>query len=882
MNNNAWFKKEKPLLSLQSLSGGAAGSLMQGAATKIYVDEVFSTQTYIGNASNRSFVNGLDLSTEGGLVWSKARTGTSAMLHLLYDTERGVTKDVTSQSSGAEGTSSTIFTAFNTDGYSVGTSGYTNENNSKFASWSFRKSEGFFDVIKYTGTGSTQNISHSLGSAPGCIFVKNLSSSIDWAVWHRASADIDATNTLTLNSNGAEATNNTYFDNGSTPPTATQFTVHTSNRVNASGSEYIAYVFAGGASTAATARSIEHDGSSYFQTSASTDFEFTGDFTFECWFNPDSVSGKKGIFNLGISGQQGGFEVYTNGSDVGVDNVDGQKFRTDVNLTRDQWYHIAFVRSGSAIKLYLNGTYVNGYTDSSDYGVNSGGNRSYFMMGTGYNGGVEHYFDGHISNVRVLNGTALYTSSFRPPTEPLTNITNTKLLCCNNASVTGSTVAPTALTNSGATASTYNPFADPEGFKFGDDGEGIIKCGGYKGNGGSAGPIIDLGWEPQWVMVKNSGSTGNWFMFDTMRGIVADQNDAKLHANESNLEENDADWLDLTPTGFQIVNTNSNVNSDHTSYIYIAIRRPDGYVAKPPEAGTEIFAMDMGASTTTTPNFDSGFPVDMALVKKWSNTEDWYLCNRLLQGRFVQPSNTGSEGGAASFNFDSNLGWSSESSWGADHISHMWKRHAGFDVVTYTGTSASSKVVRHSGLGGVPEMIWIKNRTDTTDWIVGHHGLDGGTDPWTHYVKLNSTSEEQDYDYFVDKPPTAHSFEVTTAAVNDTNKKYVAILFRSITGMSKVGSYDGSNSDQTITLGFQPRLFICKTVNVGGAGSSWTVFDSNRGISGASTKRIFLDQDVAEQTGSYITSVSSTGITLTGNFAYSNAASRNYIYYAHA
>ena len=192
------YKKESPLAGFAGFGGGAPGLSYKSAATKIYVDEVFSTQTYIGNDSNRSFVNGLDLSTEGGLVWSKSRTGSSAMLHLLFDTERGVTKDITSQSTGAEGTSSTIFTAFNTDGYSVGTSAYTNENNSEFASWSFRKSEGFFDVIKYTGTGSTQNISHSLGSAPGCIFVKNLSSSIDWAVWHRASAEADATNTCLL------------------------------------------------------------------------------------------------------------------------------------------------------------------------------------------------------------------------------------------------------------------------------------------------------------------------------------------------------------------------------------------------------------------------------------------------------------------------------------------------------------------------------------------------------------------------------------------------------------------------------------------------------------------------------------------------------------
>ena len=872
------YKKESPLAGFAGFGGGAPGLSYKSAATKIYVDEVFSTQTYIGNDSNRSFVNGLDLSTEGGLVWSKARTGSSAMLHILFDTERGVTKDVSSQSSGAEGTSSTIFTAFNTDGYSVGTSAYTNENNSKFASWSFRKSEGFFDVIKYTGTGSTQNISHSLGSAPGCIFVKNLSSSIDWAVWHRASAEIDATNTLKLNTNGAEATNNTYFDDGSTPPTATQFTVHTSNRVNASGSEYIAYVFAGGASTAATARSIEHDGSSYLQTSPSTDFEFTGDFTFECWFNPDSVSGKKGIFNLGMSNQEGGFEVYTNGSDVGVDNVDGQKFRTDVNLTRDQWYHIAFVRSGSAIKLYLNGTYINGYTDSSDYGVNAGGNRSYFMMGTGYSGNVEHYFDGHISNVRVLNGTALYTSSFKPPTEPLTNITNTKLLCCNNASVTGSTVAPTALTQSGVTASTYNPFDDSEGFKFGDDGEGIIKCGLYKGNGGSAGPEIDLGWEPQWVMVKSNQSTGNWFMFDAMRGILTDGYDAKLHANESNLEENDHNWLDLTPTGFQLKSTNSNVNADHTPYIYMAIRRPDGKVAKPAEAGTDVFNVDTGNASTVGPAFDSNFAVDMGIKRDYTQTNDWGTHFRLTGPKDLRTNTTDAEGNdAAGGVFDYNNGMSKGSHLTSDYCAWMWKRGPGFDAVTYEGSSASTRIIRHS-LGVAPDMMWIKNRDASTNWLVGHHGLNGGTNPWNYYVYLNTNDIQGEYDFFANKAPTAYSFEVSTAIANDTNNSYVALLFKSITGISKVGYYTGTGSATTITTGFQPRFLIVKNIT---AGNHWFVLDTTRGWASGDDNYLKIDGDSAGGTFDF-GAPTSTGFTLaSGDGAY-NTSSNNYIYYAHA
>ena len=157
-----FHKKEKPLTSLVSMGGGAAGMQFGGAGDKYtYLDDVFSTYVYRGNDSNRTITNGLDLSTEGGMVWSKCRVGSSAMTHLIFDTERGVTKDLAPNGSGAEGTSTTMVTAFNTDGYNLGTSGYTNENNSTFASWSFRK------VGNFPGTASEHASSRLLVILPG-------------------------------------------------------------------------------------------------------------------------------------------------------------------------------------------------------------------------------------------------------------------------------------------------------------------------------------------------------------------------------------------------------------------------------------------------------------------------------------------------------------------------------------------------------------------------------------------------------------------------------------------------------------------------------------------------------------------------------------------
>ena len=136
-----------------------------------------------------------------------------------------------------------------------------------------------------------------------------------------------------------------------------------------------------------------------------------------------------------------------------------------------------------------------------------------------------HNTEGKFSNLRVVKGTAVYTSSFKPPTQPLTNITNTKLLCFNNSSIIGTTVG-TITASGNPSASTDSPFDDPEGFKFGgDEDQNIIKTGSYKGNGNANGPEINLGWEPQWVMIKNTEESEGWLIFDSMRGIVSGGND---------------------------------------------------------------------------------------------------------------------------------------------------------------------------------------------------------------------------------------------------------------------------------------------------------------------------------------------------------------------
>jgi hypothetical protein len=211
------------------------------SAPKTYVEDVFSTWLYTGNSSTQTITNGIDLAGEGGLVWIKERSGTTG--HALFDTNRGATKLLQSNTSGLEQTQASDLTAFTASGFTLNNGGNTNISPGTYASWTFRKAEKFFDVVTYTGTGSARTVSHNLGSVPGCMIVKRMDTTGNWAVYHRSLNFGASIAYLVLNSTAAEGfAGSQWWD--STNPTSTVFSVGTDNSVNASGGTYVAYLFA--------------------------------------------------------------------------------------------------------------------------------------------------------------------------------------------------------------------------------------------------------------------------------------------------------------------------------------------------------------------------------------------------------------------------------------------------------------------------------------------------------------------------------------------------------------------------------------------------------------------------------------------------------------
>ena len=166
-------------------------------AKKTYVDDVFSTDVYLGNATNnRSIVNNIDLATEGGLVFLKKRGNSAGWISC--DTVTGANKQLEPNTAAAQtnltGTESNYLTAFNTNGFVIGDANKVNEHSGmEHASWTFRKAPGFFDVVTYTGNSSdTQTISHSLGCVPGLIIVKRTNDTGDLTLDLAADLVIDA------------------------------------------------------------------------------------------------------------------------------------------------------------------------------------------------------------------------------------------------------------------------------------------------------------------------------------------------------------------------------------------------------------------------------------------------------------------------------------------------------------------------------------------------------------------------------------------------------------------------------------------------------------------------------------------------------------------
>ena len=400
---------------------------------------------------------------------------------------------------------------------------------------------------------------------------------------------------------------------------------------------------------------------------------------------------------------------------------------------------------------------------------------------------------------------------------------------------------------------------------FGTDGdESIIKCGSYTGTG--AEQFIDLGFEPQFLLHKRTEGSGSWKLFDNMRGW-ADTAQARLFAESSEIEATSSGDLTPTSTGFRepgVPNT--------STWVYMAIRRPN----KPPEAATEVFAMDTyGGTTPTPPIFNASFPVDLGFFKSSNSTQSWRVGSRLTSGQRLEFNDNGGAVVNSSFLFDYQNGWYFGTGTIATTYSWMFKRAPGFfDVVTYTGTE-SNRTVNHN-LGVVPEMMIVKKTNSSAQWAV-YHSATGNTG--ITQITSSGTYTPRPL-YWNSTTPTSTQFSLGTEGdINSSADKFSAYLFATLPGISKVGSYTGTGSDINVDCGFTngARFVLIKRTD---STADWFLYDTTRGISSGNDPYLKVNQNEIQVTSTDYIDPLSSGFIANANSADINASGGTYIFLA--
>lgn len=630
---------------LQAAAGNSAGVGGAGA----YIEDVFSTYLYTGNASTQTITNGIDLAGEGGMVWIKSRS--AATDHFLFDTERGATNEINSNTGTAQASLANSLTAFNSDGFTIGGATGIGVNAATYASWTFRKAPKFFDAVTWVGDGTNpRQIAHNLGSVPGCIIVKSTSRAENWTVYHTS---LGNTGRVAFNTTDAAVTGTGVW--ASTSPTDTHFTVSADNLVNFSGAGYVAYLFA------------HNDG---------------------------------------------------------------------------------------------------GFGDAGD--------------------------------------------------------------------------------------------------------ENVISCGSYTGTGVDNNTVT-LGYEPQWILIRRTNTTGGWVMVDSTRGIATDGVDPYLQANEADAESSGTDLVDLTATGFALQGAGNYWNASGSTYIYIAIRRGP---MKTPTSGTEVFAPLLATYGAI---INVGFPPDTV----WQHDQ---AADRPTEGSRLRGKRSSLNLGTTNAEFvagsdlwfwdrDTNY---FEQEYASSPIAWLFRRAPGFfDVVCYTGDAVSGRAIPHN-LGVVPEMIITSRRTTSTLWFTYVEAIGN-----TKYLRLHDTPAEITLSSaWNNTSPTVDNFTVgNNSFINGSGQTYVAYLFATLAGVSKVGSYTGTGTTQQIDCGFSTgaRFVMIKRTDSTG---NWYIFNSYSGIVAGNDPYVYTTYTNFITTNDYIDPYSA-GFELTSTApAELNASGGTYIFLA--
>lgn len=249
--------------------------------------------------------------------------------------------------------------------------------------------------------------------------------------------------TLLLHGDGSNgAQNNTFIDSSTNNFTITRNGNTTQGSFSPYGSRWSNYFDGNG---------------DYLSISNTSALDLPGDFTIEFWWNPSSLSGTQSLVGKWTFNQFA-WLVQATSSNIILQTASGTGVTAISNAwspSIGQWYHIAFTRSGTDVRAFVNGSQV-GTTQTSSRTCSS---TATFGIGANMDGPQE-YSTGYISDLRVVKGTVVYTANFTPPITPLTAITNTSLLTCQSNRFRDASTNNFAITRNGdVRVMPFSPYA---------------------------------------------------------------------------------------------------------------------------------------------------------------------------------------------------------------------------------------------------------------------------------------------------------------------------------------------------------------------------------------------------------------------------------------
>lgn len=399
--------------------------------------------------------------------------------------------------------------------------------------------------------------------------------------------------------------------------------------------------------------------------------------------------------------------------------------------------------------------------------------------------------------------------------------------------------------------------------------DGAVQCGLYTGNGSATGPVVTLGWEPQFLLIKRINTTGSWALLDSARGIPVVGNQPFTAAESVAAENITNRYLNLLADGFQLSSTATVVNESGGKYVYMAVRRSN----KPPASGADVFSATVYTGTNADNRLiDTTIAPDMVMLRRRGGSgagyEGFLVGDRLRGQEWVKTESSGpvatvtadgldqqiasTEFGTAfsasngvyvgnatgTVNTSPNINASTTAN---DHIALAFKRAAKFfDSVCYTGDATGPRDIKHS-LGVMPEMVMIRRRDSLAmNWIVWHKALASVN----HQLTFDTVSAAAG-------PFTGEISDISATAItlgsgspNASAGTFIAHMFATLAGVSKVGSYVGNGTSQTIDCGFSTGARFVLIRNI--SGGSWLVFDTARGIVSGNDPYLITNSTAAE------------------------------------